>query len=282
MAAPSTIPEALPAVTKPSLSKAVGSPARSSMVVSGRRWSSRSTSFARLPFPTSTGATSSASCAVGPRLARPLLGADGELVLLLAADAVVAGQVVARLRHVAAAVGVHQGDHQEVLELPLAQLEAAAGAPDHVRRLRHVLHAADQAGRGVAGQDGLGAGDDRLDARAAQAVDGERRHLLRHAGLERHVAGAVDGVRRGLEGVAHDGVVDLGRVDARPLEEGARRVRPEVDRGDVGEGAVVLGHRGTHPVDQDQVTNFHQRPPSYSNVAQPARPPPCGSAGASG
>src|SRR5579864_5303259 len=61
IAAPSTMPEALPAVTKPSLSKAGGSAARSSMVLSGRRWSSRSISFAFLPLPTSTGTTSSES-----------------------------------------------------------------------------------------------------------------------------------------------------------------------------------------------------------------------------
>ena len=58
IAAPSTMPEALPAVTKPSLSKAVGSVASSSIVLSGRMWSSRSTSLARLPFPTGTATTS--------------------------------------------------------------------------------------------------------------------------------------------------------------------------------------------------------------------------------
>jgi hypothetical protein len=59
IAAPSTMPEALPAVTKPSLSNAGGRAARSAIVVSGRMWSSRSMVFARLPFPTSTGTTSS-------------------------------------------------------------------------------------------------------------------------------------------------------------------------------------------------------------------------------
>src|SRR3954453_11678337 len=58
IAAPSTIPEALPAVTKPSLSNAVGSPARSSMVVSGRRWSSLSMTLDCFPSPPWTGATS--------------------------------------------------------------------------------------------------------------------------------------------------------------------------------------------------------------------------------
>ncbi len=61
IAAPSTMPEALPAVTKPSFSKAVGSPASASAVVSGRGCSSRSTRRARRPRPTSTGTTSSAS-----------------------------------------------------------------------------------------------------------------------------------------------------------------------------------------------------------------------------
>ena len=209
IAAPSTMPEALPAVTKPSLSNAVGRLARSSIVVSGRRWSSCSIIFARFPFPTSTGTTSSASRPAAQASPARCWERQRELVLLLAGDAVVAGQVVRRLRHVEAAVGVEQGDHQEVLELPLAELEALARAADDVRRLRHVLHAAGEAGRGVAGEDRLGAGDDGLDAGAAEAVDGERRHLLGHAGLERHVARAVDGVARGLQRVADDGVVDL-------------------------------------------------------------------------
>ena len=55
------MPEALPAVTKPFSSKADGSLASDSTVVSGRRCSSRSIRFARLPFPTSTGATSADS-----------------------------------------------------------------------------------------------------------------------------------------------------------------------------------------------------------------------------
>ena len=61
MAAPSTMPEALPAVTEPFSSKAGGSLARPSRLESGRRCSSRSTVLARLPLPTSMGATSSPS-----------------------------------------------------------------------------------------------------------------------------------------------------------------------------------------------------------------------------
>ena len=144
-----------------------------------------------------------------------------------------------------------------------------------MRRLGHVLDAAHQAGHGLAVEDEMSAGDHRLDTRAAQTVDGECRDLLGYPGLERHVTRTVDRVGRGLESVAHHGVVDLGRVDPRPLEQGAGRVRPEVDRGDLGERAVVFGHRGPYPVDQDQITDVHQR------IASLPPPPTCENAGAS-
>jgi hypothetical protein len=54
-------------------------------------------------------------------------------------------------------------------------------------------------------------------------------------------------------------MVDLGRVDPRALEQGTGGVDAKVDGRDVGERAVVLGHRGAHSVDQDQVTYVHQR-----------------------
>jgi hypothetical protein len=56
-----------------------------------------------------------------------------------------------------------------------AEGEAVAGAAEHVGRLGHVLGAAHEHGLGLAQEDLLGAVDDGLKARAAQAVDGERR-----------------------------------------------------------------------------------------------------------
>jgi hypothetical protein len=58
-AAPSTIPLALPAVTKPSFPNEGFSAARPSRVVSGRRWSSSSTRTVLRPEGASTGTISS-------------------------------------------------------------------------------------------------------------------------------------------------------------------------------------------------------------------------------
>jgi hypothetical protein len=58
----------------------------------------------------------------------------------------------------------------------LAELRASRRAAPRtdVRRLAHVLGAADEHGLGLAEEDLLGAVDDGLEARAAEAVDRER------------------------------------------------------------------------------------------------------------
>ena len=71
------------------------------------------------------------------------------------------------------------------------------------------------------------------------------------------MARAVDRVGRGLQGVADDDVVDRRRIDAGALEERLRGPRPELDRREVGERAVVLRHRRPDAVDQNQVLYLH-------------------------
>ena len=87
-------------------------------------------------------------------------------------------------------------------------MQAAAQAANDVRRLAHALDAAGQHEARLAELNQLRAADRRLDARAAQAIDGQRRHVDRHAGLERDVARAVDRVGARLQDVAEDDVVD--------------------------------------------------------------------------
>jgi len=128
-----------------------------------------------------------------PRLA---LAPDREGVLLLATEAVAMGELLGGLRHEEPAERVEESDHEEILELPLSEAETRTRAPDDVRALAHVLHAASENGRRLAELDELGPGDDRLDPRSAEAVDGERGHLERHAGLEPDVAGPVDHLGR--------------------------------------------------------------------------------------
>src|SRR6185295_13576050 len=108
---------------------------------------------------------------VGPGLLGELLTPDRVAILLVARDAVLGRTVLRRPRHRAAAVRVEERGVERVLELPLAEAEAAAQSADDVRRLAHVLHAAGQDDVRFAEQDELRAADRRLDAGSAQAVD---------------------------------------------------------------------------------------------------------------
>src|ERR1044072_1996670 len=121
------------------------------------------------------------------------LRAQGVGVLLLARDFVAAREVLGRARHRRVAVGVEQRDHQRVFELALTQAQAAARAVDDVRGHRHRLHAADERRARFVQQNHERAGDDRLDAAAAQTVDGQSRAVGGHARLQRDVARAVEG-----------------------------------------------------------------------------------------
>ena len=93
---------------------------------------------------------------------------------------------------------------------------AHAGAPARarhpVRAAAHRLGPAREGDVGVSGLDRLRGRDDRLHAAAAQAVDRQRRRLLRHAGLDPDHAGHVHVLRGGVDHVSEHDLVDL-----RPL-----------------------------------------------------------------
>ena len=125
---PSTMPLALPAVTVPSFENAAGSLASPSSVVSGRMWSSLSTTVTPLRVLISTGTTSSVKRPSAHALRRELLAAQRERVLLLARDAVLAGALLRGLRHEEAAVRIEQRFVQIVLELALAESKPRAQA----------------------------------------------------------------------------------------------------------------------------------------------------------
>jgi hypothetical protein len=107
-----------------------------------------------------------------------------------------------------------------------------------VRRLGHVLGAADQHDLGVTEDDLLGAADHRLEARAAQAIDGERRHRDRHSRAQADVSRVVDGVRRRLLHVAENHVVHVLGSDLRLRQRRLRRLDGEVGGGEVLERAA--------------------------------------------
>jgi hypothetical protein len=138
-----------------------------------------------------------------------------------------------------------------------------------VRGHGHRLHAADERRPRLAQEDHVRAGDDRLDAAAAEAVDGERGPVVRHARLERDVARAVDGVARGLKRVADDGVVNLLRRHARVFERAARGRRPEVNRLHVLERPDVTGHRRALAAQNEDVLSHDFLPVPLSQESDP-------------
>ena len=115
---------------------------------------------------------------------------------------------------------------QAVLQLRVTQAQAGARLGQHVGRQTHALLAAGQDQVGFAQSDGLGGQVHGLQARAAQLVDGYRRHLEGQAGPNRRLAGRILAAAGGQD-LAEDHFVDLRRLHAGALQHRADQVRPE-------------------------------------------------------
>ena len=148
-------------------------------------------------------------------------------------------------------------DHAHV-DLRLALDEP--GIFDHVSIEVLVLHKADRLQ--PARDDGGGAVDnharrrdrDRLQPRAAIPVDRDARGLDRQAGAEDDLTGDVHAGGALAERAAHDHVVDLGWVEARPLHGGGHGVGAKRGAGRRVEGAPIgLADRGARGRDDDRL-----------------------------
>ena len=84
---------------------------------------------------------------------------------------------------------------------------------------------------------------DRLEARAAQPVDGQPADLDREAGQQHGHPRDVAVVLAGLVGAAEDDVLDEGRVEAGAIDDGAQDGRGEVVGADGRERAAVAADR---------------------------------------
>src|SRR5439155_1593135 len=159
---------------------------------------------------------------------RLLLALRRELVLLLAADAIFAGDVLGGDAHVHEGdrAGEAVGDHR-VEDLVVPQADAEAGLLQDVGRAAHALHAARDDHLGVAELDGLGREHDRLQPRAAGLVHREARHLLRDAAVERGDAARVQPEAR-REHVAQDHLVHLRGLEAGAAHRLERPVRFQI------------------------------------------------------
>ncbi len=102
------------------------------------------------------------------------LRAQREFVLRLAGDSLLLSVKLGGVCHVEAAVAVEQRDHERIFQLAFAQANAPAHAADDMRRLRHRFHAAGQRDLRLAKLNHLRRTDDRLHARSAEAIHGQR------------------------------------------------------------------------------------------------------------
>ena len=140
----------------------------------------------------------------------------------------------------------------------LPELEPPARAPHHVRCLAHRLGAARQHHARFAQQDLLRGLDDRLEPRAAQAVDRERRGLDSASAAEPDVAREVDRVGRGLLRVAEDDVIDQLGAESAPLDGGLAGDHAEVGGGERLERTAEGAEAGAGATQENDICSSHK------------------------
>src|SRR4030095_8014947 len=102
--------------------------------------------------------------------------------------------------------------------------------------------------------DGLGSGDDGLEARAAHLVQGVGGNGVGNSGADRCLpAGSLS--LSGLEDVPHPDLLDLPRVDAGTLEGGLDGDGAELRRGERGQGPQEAPDGSTGSTNDDDVTS---------------------------
>ncbi|MNI02213.1 hypothetical protein D3C73_550790 [compost metagenome] len=188
-----------------------------------------------------------------------LLAADGEGVLIGAADAVVVGDVLAGFRHGIDAV---RRLHRRIDEAPAdggvvdvrRAREGGFGLGHDEGRAAHALDAARQHQVGVACANGARGVAHGLQARGAQAVDGVAADAVRQAGQKGGHARDVAVVLTRLIGRAQDHVVERRRVQPRI----ARQQRPQRQGRQIvgahrGQGAAVAADGGADRVADESV-----------------------------
>ena len=138
-----------------------------------------------------------------------LVRASRPHVLLLATDLELLVDLVRALPHMLLeerrpeSVVDNRVDHFRV-----AHAGSESSFRDDVRSFRHRLHAARDHNLDLTGADQLIGEGDRIEARQAHLIDGDGRHLLRKAGLDRRLARG-DLSRARLQDLPHDHVIDV-------------------------------------------------------------------------
>ena len=155
-----------------------------------------------------------------------LLAAGGELVLFLAADPVLLGEVLRGDAHVDVVEGIPQAVvHHRVDQLGVAHTRAEARRRHQVRSARHILHAAGGDDVDVACADHLRGDRNGFESGSADHVDRRRGHLLRDPRADRGLARWVLSEPGREDAPEHD-LVHLVAGDLSSLERGAQSCAP--------------------------------------------------------
>ncbi len=167
------------------------------------------------------------------------MGPHRELLLLLARDLQLAGQVLGRLAHADVVLHLRQPGMER-------RVEAAHGDGEHV------LDAEGDAALQVAGDDRLRELVDGVHRRAAEAVDHLGAGLLGQAGEQRHAAGHQHPLGVLREGAAQHHVLDrLARQARQPVEQRLEHLRRQVVGAHADQPPALGAHRAADGVDDD-------------------------------
>ncbi|MNZ92263.1 hypothetical protein D3C78_1112830 [compost metagenome] len=179
-----------------------------------------------------------------------------ERILLFTADAVLLHQVLGRNAHVVVVEGIPQavGDHA-VDQLAVAHALPGSRRRHHVGGQAHVLLASGDHHLGITATDGLGRQVQGLEARTADFVQGQRRHTVGQAGLDRGLAGRVlPGA--GGEYLAENHLIDLCRVQPGLLQQALDHGSAQVYRRHVGQGTLEAADGGAGCGDDDHIVHL--------------------------
>ena len=194
------------------------------------------------------------------RAAGAQMAGDGEFVLLGAADLVAFGEVFGGDAHQDTVEWVIERAVEGVEELGVTHFLAPARGWDLVGGAAHAFDAAGDRDLGLPRANGVGGGQDRLQAAAAQAVDGERRGFLGQAALDHRDTRNIHVARLGLDHLAEHGEADLLLFNPGAANRLGGHLGDELAGRDVLEGAAEGADGGTHAGDDVDLGHSNHPP----------------------
>ena len=174
----------------------------------------------------------------------------GEGVDLASRDLVLPREVLRRVAHGDIGCRIEQRFKEKILEIDGAHAEPAAHGVGSDRIAAHGLRAHAQREPDLPVRDEIRGLHQHFEAGAAHPLHHVRRHLDRHVRIEPDMARQAVGIEARLRHRAGDDGADVARRYARTREHFARGLDAEIGRRDLRQGAVIVGERRAHAVEQ--------------------------------